>query len=232
MGRKGTLLAIAVVALIATTVAQPAAAFRSPVETVDAGVILDVSPTRVLYRDPDNTENGTIHIKDRATGSSRGRSSIRALALQRFPLPPRSDFRRRVQRARDGRARVARRRAARPRAVGLDVPGRRRLCNLERDHRPLLHGLSGCIGGIWPPASRSRSQRTPPTAIRSCSRTATCSTTHSRIRRSTGGATASQSNSRTTRTGTCGRWRTGSMLPTERPCPARWGRATRRRGCD
>ncbi len=60
-----------VAVVIATVVAsaQPAAGFRAPVESVESGVIMDVSPTRVLYRDPDNTPNAGLHIKDRVTGA-------------------------------------------------------------------------------------------------------------------------------------------------------------------
>ena len=44
-------------------------AFQTEVDSVAAGVIMDVSPTKILYRDPDFTPGGTLHIKDRATGA-------------------------------------------------------------------------------------------------------------------------------------------------------------------
>ena len=65
MRRLGVLLAVLIIAVNTS----PALAFETAVERVEAGVIMDVSPAKILYRDPDFTPGGGLHIRDRATGA-------------------------------------------------------------------------------------------------------------------------------------------------------------------
>ena len=62
-------LALPLAALGLVLAPAGASAYQTPVESVDNGVIMDVSPSKILYRDPDFTPGGTLHIKDRATGA-------------------------------------------------------------------------------------------------------------------------------------------------------------------
>ena len=69
MRRWRAALALPVAALLLVLAPVGAGAYKTPVESVDNGVIMDVSPSKILYRDPDFTPGGTLHIKDRATGA-------------------------------------------------------------------------------------------------------------------------------------------------------------------
>src|SRR5262245_16533149 len=55
---------------LALVIAPAASAFETAVERVPAGgVIMDVSPTKILFRDPIGSPSVGLHIQDRATGT-------------------------------------------------------------------------------------------------------------------------------------------------------------------